>query len=93
VTVTPSPAEGSSTGSIEDRIRELIVRAIPKLKPSDIKNGTSLFALGIDSLDHAKILMTIEDDLGIEIDDEDINGLQNIDDLSDYCAARIQAPT
>jgi acyl carrier protein len=73
-------------------MRELILRAIPKLKSTDIKNETSLFALGIDSLDHAKILMTIEDDLGIEIEDEDINGLQSIDDLCRYCSARITAP-
>jgi acyl carrier protein len=37
--------------------------------------------------------MTIEDDLGIEINDEDINNLKSIDDLCTYCAARISAPS
>ncbi len=93
MSVTPSPSEESSTGLIEERIRELILRAIPKLRSSEIKTETSLFALGIDSLDHAKVLMTIEDEFGIEIDDEDINDLKSIDDLASYCGSRITAPS
>jgi|688.fasta_scaffold21982_3 acyl carrier protein len=93
MTFASFPPDESSTGSLEDRIRNLILRAIPKLGSGEIKNELSLFTLGIDSLDHAKILMTIEDDLGIEINDEDINNLKSIDDLCTYCAARISAPS
>jgi acyl carrier protein len=92
MTITPSPSEEASSESLEEHLRTLIVHAIPKLRPGDIKAGTPLFDLGIDSLDHAKILMTIEDFLGIEIDDEDINDLQSIDDLCNYCASRIRFP-
>ena len=75
--------------SFKEHIRQLILCAIPKLEPGEIKNETSLFSLGIDSLDHAKILMAIEDDLTIEIDDEDINSLNSINELASYCASRI----
>jgi acyl carrier protein len=78
---------------LEHRVRESVLHAVPKLRSreSEIGDATSLFDLGIDSLDHAKILMAVEDSFGIEIDDEDINGLQSIGDLSHYCAQRMRS--
>lgn len=57
---------------LQVRIREIAIKAIPKLRSPDINNDTSLFDCWIDSLDHAKLLIVIEDELGIEIGDEEI---------------------
>ncbi len=40
--------------------------------------------LGADSLDVVDMLMTLEDEFGIEIPDEDIEGLKTIGDVADY---------
>lgn len=66
----------------------MVLQAIPKLRVAELVDATSLFDLGIDSLDQAKVLMMVEDELGIEIDDEDINSLESINDLVAYCQAR-----
>jgi acyl carrier protein len=89
----PSPADQIAMESLPQRLRQLVLNAAPKLKSrqQEMLNDTPLFDLGIDSLDHAKILMTIEDHLNIEIDDEDINSLQSIDDLHHYCCQRIHS--
>lgn len=89
----PSVSDSHSAASLERRLREVVLKAIPKLqtREREIKNETVLFDLGIDSLDHAKILMTIEDEMGIEIEDEDINNLQSINDFTQYCIDRISS--
>ena len=43
--------------------------------------------LGADSLDLVDLLMSIEDEFGIEIPDEDVEGLQTIGEVADYIAA------
>jgi acyl carrier protein len=70
-------------------LRRLTLKAIPKLQGMELNDERPLFDLGIDSLDHAKLLMTIEDELGIEIEDEDINSLDSIDSLVAYCQLRL----
>ncbi len=76
------------TESLQARLRELTLKSIPKINPDELDHSASLFDLGADSLDHAKLLIAIEDDLGIEIEDEDINQLDTIDALASYCAPR-----
>lgn len=43
--------------------------------------------LGADSLDLVDLLMSIEDEFGIEIPDEDVEGLQTIGEVADYISA------
>ena len=40
--------------------------------------------LGADSLDLVDLLMSIEDEFGVEIPDEDVEKLQTIGDVVDY---------
>ena len=40
--------------------------------------------LGADSLDLVDLLMSIEDEFGIEIPDEDVEGIQTIGDIVEY---------
>jgi len=43
---------------------------------------------GIDSLDFSGVLFNIEEVFGIEIPDEDIDGLQSINGIVDYINAK-----
>lgn len=40
--------------------------------------------LGADSLDLVDLLMSVEDEFGIEIPDEDVENIQTIGDIVDY---------
>ena len=58
-----------------------------KLKISDVSSITpesTLQDLGADSLDMADIILKMEEQFGIEINDEDAEGLRNVRDVADY---------
>lgn len=58
-----------------------------KLKISDVSSITpesTLQDLGADSLDMADIILKMEEQFGIEINDEDAEGLRNVHDVADY---------
>ncbi|MGI6451275.1 MAG: acyl carrier protein [Desulfitobacteriia bacterium] len=44
--------------------------------------------LGIDSLDIFEIIMEIEDEFGLEIPTEDLEGMVKVADLTDYISNR-----
>jgi acyl carrier protein len=44
--------------------------------------------LGIDSLDIFEIIMEIEDEFGLEIPTEDLEGMTKVADLTDYISKR-----
>lgn len=53
------------------------------LDPATITPDADLAALGITSLDAIAIAYQIEEDLGIEIPNEEIEGLRTVQDLID----------
>jgi acyl carrier protein len=61
------------------------------LDPADIRPDAELTALGITSLDAIAIAYEIEEDLGIEIPNEQIEGLRTVQDLIDGLQ-RLTAP-
>ena len=46
--------------------------------------------LGADSLDIVEMIMRLEELLGIEIPDEDVEGKETIGDMVNYLAGRLQ---
>lgn len=55
---------------------------------SEITKTTSLMEdLEADSLDAVEIIMSIEDEFGIEVPDEDAENFKNIGDIVDYIEA------
>lgn len=46
--------------------------------------------LGADSLDLVDLLMSIEDEFGIEIPDEDVENIQTIGDIVDYIDKKVK---
>ncbi len=53
-----------------------------------IKEDSTLQDLGADSLDMVELIMKFEELFGIEINDEDAEGLQNVDDVVTYVQER-----
>jgi acyl carrier protein len=52
-----------------------------------INPQSTLQDLGADSLDMVDIIMKIEEEFGIEINDEDAEGLSNVQDVINYVHA------
>ncbi len=46
--------------------------------------------LGADSLDLVDLLMSVEDEFGIEIPDEDVENIQTIGDIVDYINSKTE---
>ncbi len=44
--------------------------------------------LGVDSLDVADILMSIEEKFGVVVPDEDVSGLRTVKNIADYVQCR-----
>ncbi|WZO99714.1 acyl carrier protein [Isosphaeraceae bacterium EP7] len=65
-----------------------IVRLVGKLAPETKVSSESRLSedFGIDSLDQVSILMKIEDSFGLEINDDDVSGLQTVGELADHVA-------
>jgi acyl carrier protein len=54
---------------------------------------SKLAELGIPSLEMINILFEVEDQLGVVVETEDMNGVLTIQDMMDLLAARLRAKT
>jgi len=72
--------------SIQDTRDKVIAIAAQKLDIdiSRIKSDATLQELGADSLDLVEIIMKVEEDFGIEVDDEKAEQLKTLDDVVNY---------
>ena len=66
-----------------DKIVAIIVEKLD-IDPSLVQMNSTLADLGADSLDLVEIIMKIEEEFGIEINDEVVEKLQNVQDLINY---------
>lgn len=69
------------------------VRAAARIAPEREIEGDSRLVedLGIDSLDLVGVLLKVQDDFGVEIEDDDIVKLTTIARLTEYVRARKSA--
>jgi len=58
-----------------------------RIEPSAVQTQSTLQDLGADSLDMVDIIMKIEEEFGIEINDEDAEKLHNVQDVINYVHA------
>ena len=64
-----------------DKIKAIIVEQL-QVDESAIEMDTNLMKdLSADSLDAVEIIMAIEDEFGVEIPDEEAEGIQTVSDL------------
>ena len=55
-----------------------------KIEKGTVQPTSTLQDLGADSLDMVEIVMKLEEQFGIEINDEDAEKLHNVNDVIDY---------
>lgn len=71
-----------------EKVVEIIAEQLGVDDVGKITGTTSLMDdLEADSLDAVEIVMSIEDEFGIEIPDEDAEGFKNIGDIVEYIDA------
>lgn len=59
------------------------------ISESEIIGEASLFDdFGMDSLDSIELVMSLEEDFGIDIPDEDIEGIETVSDIVKYIEKR-----
>jgi acyl carrier protein len=66
-----------------DKIISIIAEKL-HIEPAIIKPESTLQDLGADSLDMVDIIMKVEEEFGIEINDEDAEKIHNVQDVINY---------
>ncbi len=67
-----------------EKITEILAEQLDADKDTMTADTKIADDLGADSLDLVDLLMSIEDEFGIEIPDEDVENIQTIGDIVDY---------
>lgn len=70
-----------------EKLVEILAEQLDADKESMTPDTKIADDLGADSLDLVDLLMSIEDEFGIEIPDEDVEGLETIGDVAEYISA------
>lgn len=68
-------------------IIEIITDVNPQVHVAEGETDQSLFDLGLDSLDHATILLLIEERFGCKVADDDIEKITTVDAIVEYVEA------
>lgn len=69
-----------SVGDVLEAIKKAkVITSVDKLEPAALLSDQD-----VDSLDLSGILLSIEEAFGVEIPDEDIDGIQTINDIVNY---------
>ncbi len=70
---------------IFEKIKEIIVEQLAVDNPDGLTMETSMMKdLKADSLDAVEIIMSLEDEFGVSIPDEDAENFKNIGDIVKY---------
>lgn len=74
--------------SIEDRVKKIVVEQLG-VKESEVRNDASFVDdLGADSLDTVELVMALEEEFGIEIQDEEAEKITTIQQAIDFIIAQ-----
>ncbi|MBU1003616.1 MAG: acyl carrier protein [Proteobacteria bacterium] len=70
--------------SIEAKVKDIIVDQLGVSAEEVINDASFVEDLGADSLDLTELIMAMEEEFGIEIDDDDAQKLLKVQDAVDY---------
>jgi acyl carrier protein len=75
--------------NIEEKVIEIIVKEM-ELDPAEVTPEKEFIEdLGLDSLDVMTLAMEMEEVFGIEIPDEDVEGIKTVQDVFNYLHKRL----
>lgn len=67
-----------------DTIKEVISNYLGNVEPAAINENTELVEdLGLDSLDSIELVMEIEEKVGFELSDDDMDGIKTVGQLAE----------
>jgi acyl carrier protein len=69
---------------IFDRVKKIIVEKLFIDEKKVVEDANFMSDLGADSLESVELMMTFEEDFGIEIDSDAIEKIQTVRDVVDY---------
>ncbi|MBE9536984.1 MAG: acyl carrier protein [Proteobacteria bacterium] len=70
--------------SIEDKVKEIIVEQLGANAEDVVPTASFIDDLGADSLDTVELVMALEEEFGVEIPDEDAEGIKTVQNAIDY---------
>ena len=74
--------------SIEQRVKAIVAEQLG-VKEEEVTNDSSFVDdLGADSLDLVELIMSMEEEFGVDISDEDAEKIVTVKDAMDYVAKR-----
>lgn len=76
--------------SVLETITQTIVDQLGIDKSAVVPEAKFIDDLGADSLDIVELLMAVEDQFGIEVPDEDAEGMQTVGDIIRYIEERMK---
>ena len=75
-------------GSAKDRVKEIIINELG-VEPEKVTAEASFVEdLGADSLDTVELVMAFEEEFGVDIPDEDAEGMRTVGDAISYLESR-----
>ena len=73
---------------LEEKVRRLIAEKLG-IKPEEVRpEAAFLEDLGVDSLDLVELIMTMEDEFGITIPDDEVEEIRTVQGAVDYIQTR-----
>ncbi len=78
-------------GNLEDRLKKMIADQLGVDEPQVIPSASFADDLNADSLDLVELIMSIEEEFGVEIPDEDAEKITTVGDALTYLNEHAQA--
>ena len=72
----------------EENVRDAIGRSVMGVDAANLHVDTEFSEAGIDSLDHASILLALQEEYGLTVPDEDTDKCTSIRAIVEYAAER-----
>jgi acyl carrier protein len=75
---------------IADRVKKIVVEHLGVEEDKVVESASFIDDLGADSLDTVELVMAFEEEFGVEIPDEDAEGILSVQSAIDYIAAKAE---
>jgi len=80
-----------SPQQIEESVRTVLIEEF-KVEPGSIAPEATFKHMGLDSLDMVSLVMSLEDRLGVQIPDDELQGVERLEQALDLLAQKVGTP-
>ncbi|MDZ7761027.1 MAG: acyl carrier protein [Desulfovermiculus sp.] len=77
--------------SVLEKIKNIVAEQLDVAESEVVPEANFVDDLGADSLDLTELIMAMEDEFGLEIDDEEAQNLRTVNDAIQYIESRQMA--